>query len=175
MGACCLPISTALLWPWLCRQRFELSRVGEPPTEGTPEPQADTYRCSLCDVCTTKQPSALSPASAQAECFSGLLDLLSACLSSCLHSMGEAGQTPVWSQMKSLYTAALSVCRWARCNQALPLSYLHALGLPLPETQLAVWEPRLQWEELQVGPRLIVWTRHGAPPRLMTASAVLTI
>eukprot|EP00891_Asterochloris_glomerata_P003170 jgi/Astpho2/3170/Aster-05703 len=64
-------------------QRFELSRVGEPPTEGTPEPQADTYR-------------------------------------------------------------------WARCNQALPLSYLHALGLPLPENQLAVWEPRLQWEELQL-------------------------
>ena len=36
-----------------CRQRFELSRVGEPPTEGTPEPQADTYRCSPFTMCTS--------------------------------------------------------------------------------------------------------------------------
>ena len=88
----------------------------------------------------------------QANRFSELLALLVACLLSCLQCH-EVGRHLSGLRSSCWHSAALRVCRWARCNQALPLSYLHALGLPLPETQLAVWEPRLQWEELQVGPR----------------------
>lgn len=143
-----------------CRQRFELSRVGEPPTEGTPEPQADTYRCSPYVTCSQAvvAPQACWPCCLhllQANCFSGLLGLLTACLSSCLQCR-ELGRRLSRLTSNRCRTAALLVCRWARCNQALPLSYLHALGLPLPENQLAVWEPRLQWEELQVGPTCTV-------------------
>lgn len=63
-----------------CRQRFELSRVGEPPTEGTPEPQADTYRCSPYVTCSQAvvAPQACWPCCLhllQANCFSGLLGL----------------------------------------------------------------------------------------------------
>lgn len=40
--------------------------------------------------------------------------------------------------------------RFARCKQPLPMGLMQKTGLPLPESELEVLEPALQWEQLRV-------------------------
>ena len=42
------------------------------------------------------------------------------------------------------------VYRFAQCKQPLTMRLMWNCGLPLPESQLDVLEPKLRWEELKV-------------------------
>ena len=60
------------------------------------------------------------------------------------------GQLTQAEQMTAVMLQGEVLYRFARCKQALSMRLMWNEGLPLPESQLDMLEPALQWEQLRV-------------------------
>ena len=52
--------------------------------------------------------------------------------------------------------------RWALCKEALPMTEMRRLGIPLPAKHVDVLHASLSWEDFQVGPFIVERISAGA-------------